>query len=89
MQMEDVITLGRRTLEAALIVGAPVLVITTVISLVINIAQVLTSVQETTVATVPRLATAAIAALLLMPWMLRKLVTFTIHLFSDFRPYMH
>lgn len=76
-------------MQTALIVGAPVLAIATVISLVISIVQVLTSVQDATVATVPRLLAAALGAVLLMPWMLRRLAMFAARLFSDFHPYLH
>ena len=89
MPMEDIIDLGRRTLEAALLVGAPILLIATVVSVTINIFQVLTSIQESTVATVPRLLATGAAALLLMPWMLRHLAAFTLELFSDFHRFTH
>lgn len=87
MGMETVIGLSRQTLETALWVGAPLLLIVTVVSLLINIGQVLTSLQDVTVSTVPRLAVVAFASFLLMPWMLRRLVMFTLRLFSDFRPF--
>ncbi len=89
MTMQMVIDLGRQTLKATLWLGAPLLVITMVISLVINVVQVLTSVQEQTVSTVPRLAVTAGCVFALMPWMLRHLVSFTVQLFSDFRPFVH
>ena len=88
MNTDQVVDLGRRTLEMALLLGLPLLAIATVVSLLVNIAQVLTSVQEVTVATVPRLAAVAVAALLLMPWMWRRLGLFTVQLFSDFGPYL-
>lgn len=88
MGSEQVIEIMRRTLETALLMGAPLLIIATVISLLINIVQVLTSLQETTVSTVPRLFAVAVATLLLMPWMVRHLATFTIELFSDLRPFV-
>jgi flagellar biosynthetic protein FliQ len=72
----------------ALWLGAPLLLIATVVSLLVNIVQVLTSLQETTISTVPRLAAVAIAAFLLMPWMVRRLGTFTLQLLSDFRPFL-
>jgi len=87
MPMEDVIALGRKTLEAALLVGAPILAIATIVSVVVNIVQVLTSIQESTVATVPRLLATAVAALALLPWMLRHLAAFTISLLGDLTPY--
>jgi flagellar biosynthetic protein FliQ len=84
----DAIDLARRTLEMALWLGAPLLIIATVVSLLVNIVQVLTSLQEATISTVPRLAAVAIAAFLLMPWMVRRLGTFTLQLLTDFRPYL-
>ncbi|MBI1749408.1 MAG: flagellar biosynthetic protein FliQ [Acidobacteria bacterium] len=87
MTAEQIIDLARRTLEVALWMSAPILIAATLVSVLINVVQVMTSIQETTVSTVPRLATVAAAAFLLMPWMLRQLVTFTTHLFSDFSPF--
>lgn len=88
MGSEQVIEIMRRTLETALLMGAPLLIVATVISLVINVVQVLTSLQETTVSTVPRLFAVAAATLFLMPWMVRHMAAFTVHLFSDFRPFV-
>lgn len=84
-----VVSLGRQTLETALLIGAPLLVVVTVVSVLINVGQVLTSLQDVTISTVPRLAVVAVTAFLLMPWMLRRLVMFTLHLFSDFRPFVN
>jgi flagellar biosynthesis protein FliQ len=86
--MGEAVELARRTLEAALWLGAPLLLIATVVSLLINIVQVLTSLQDATLSTVPRLAAVALAAFLLMPWIVRRLGVFTVQLFSDFRPYL-
>ena len=88
MSTDIVVELARRSLEAALWLAAPLLLIATVVSLAVNIVQVLTSLQETTLSTVPRLAAVATAVFLLMPWMVRRLGMFTVGLFSDFRPYL-
>ena len=89
MSPEQVVALARQSLETALWLGAPLLVIATLVSLLINVVQVLTSLQETTLSTVPRLAAVAAAALLLMPWMVRRLGMFAVQMFSDFRPFLH
>ncbi|TMQ32674.1 MAG: flagellar biosynthetic protein FliQ [Planctomycetota bacterium] len=89
MPTQDIVELARRTLEAAVGLAAPLLVIATVVSLAINVVQVLTSLQETTLSTVPRLAAVAAAVFLLLPWMVRRLGMFTVGIFSDFRPYLH
>lgn len=87
MGMEVVIALARQTLQTALWVGAPLLAIVMLVSLLINVGQVLTSLQDVTISTVPRLAVVGITTFLLLPWMLRRMVMFTLQLFSDFRPF--
>lgn len=88
MGTEQVVTLFRHTLQMALLLGAPLLVIAVLVSLLVNVAQVLTSLQDQTLSTVPRLAAMAAAILLLFPWMLRKLMFFTIGLWSDFHQFV-
>jgi len=80
-----VVSLSRQTIEAAFWVAMPILLAAMAVGLVINIAQVLTSVQDTTVSTVPRLTAVGVIVFLLTPWMLHHLVVFTYSLFSDFR----
>jgi flagellar biosynthetic protein FliQ len=58
------------------------------VGLLINVVQVLTSLQDPTVSTVPRLAAVAAAVLFLMPWMVRRVGMFTMQLFSDFHPFV-
>jgi len=89
MGMETIVGLGRQTLETALLVGAPLLVLVMLVGLLINIGQVLTSLQDVTLSTVPRLAVAAGGLFLLMPWMLKRLVTFALQIFSDFHPFLN
>ena len=88
MNTEQVVALARGSLEIALWLGAPLLVVATVVSLLINVVQTLTSLQDATIATVPRLAAVAIATLLFLPWMLRKLMFYTIGLWSDLHPFL-
>jgi flagellar biosynthetic protein FliQ len=89
MTPEQVVALSRQTIEAAFWVAAPVLLSAVVVGLIINIGQVLTSIQDTTVSTVPRLAAVGIILFLLAPWILHHLLVFTRALFGDFRLYTH
>ena len=84
MTPDVAVQLARETLQVALLLAAPILVVATVVSLLINIAQVMTSIQEHTVATVPRIVVVAVTTFVLLPWMLRKLMDFTVQLFADF-----
>ncbi len=89
MTVDHVVHLARLALLAAFWITMPVLGAATVISLLISIAQVMTSIQDTTVTTVPRLAAVGVILFVLTPWMLNHLLSFTILLFADFRPYTH
>jgi flagellar biosynthetic protein FliQ len=80
-----VVELSRRTLEAAIWVSAPILAVAVVVSLVVSLLQVLTSLQEATLSTVPRLGAVGAACFLLLPWMVRRMGGFTIAMFSDFK----
>jgi flagellar biosynthesis protein FliQ len=86
MGMETIVGLGRQTLETTVWIAGPLLVFVMLVSVLINVAQVLTSLQDVTLSTVPRLAVVAGALFLMMPWMLRRLMMFALQLFSDFRP---
>ncbi len=88
MGTDQVVALFRHTLQMALLMGAPLLLIAVFVSLLVNVVQVLTSLQDQTLSTVPRLAAMAVAIPLFFPWMLRKLMFFTIGLWSDFHPFV-
>lgn len=83
-----VVELSRRTLEATVWVAAPVLAVAVVVSLVVSVVQVLTSLQDATLSTVPRLAAVGAACFFLMPWMVRRLGMFTVAMFSNFAHYL-
>lgn len=88
MGPDQVVEIMRHTIETAFWMGAPLLVIATLVSLLINVVQVLTSLQDTTVSTVPRLFAVAAATFLLLPWMARHISAFTLQLFSDFHVFV-
>jgi flagellar biosynthetic protein FliQ len=88
MSPDVVVQLARETLLTTLWLAAPILLIATGVSLLISIAQVMTSIQEHTVATVPRLAVVAITTFILLPWLLRKMMGFSLQLFADFHRYL-
>jgi len=88
METEQVVALFRQTLQMALLIGAPLLLIAVLVSLLVNVVQVLTSLQDQTLSHVPRMAAMAASILLFFPWMLRKLMFFTIGLWSDFHPFV-
>jgi flagellar biosynthesis protein FliQ len=88
MGVDQVVLLGRMMLEEVVILAGPILTVAIVVSLAVNIVQVLTSLQDTTVASVSRLLATGSALFFAMPWMWRHLAHFTLSTLSDFHVYM-
>lgn len=88
MDVDQAVLLGRMLLEEVVILAGPILSVAIVVSLVVNIAQVLTSLQDNTISSVTRLLATGGALFLAMPWMWRNLTHFTLNMFSDFHVYL-
>ena len=88
MGVDQVVLLGRMMLEEVILLAGPILAVAIVVSLVVNIVQVLTSLQDTTVSSVTRLLATGTALFISMPWMWRHLANFTTNAFSDFHVYL-
>ena len=88
MDVDQVVLLGRMSLQEVVILAGPILAVAIVVSLIVNIAQVLTSLQDMTISTVARLIAAGGALFLFMPWMWRHMANFTIATISDFHVYL-
>jgi len=84
MGVDEVVLLGRLMLQEVVILVAPILLAAIVVSLVVNILQVVTSLQDQTLSHVPRLLVTGGVLFLMMPWMWRHLAHYTIDLLTDF-----
>ncbi|MBC8167300.1 MAG: flagellar biosynthetic protein FliQ [Bryobacteraceae bacterium] len=83
MTPEAAIQLIREALIAAVWIAGPILLVAFVIGLIINIVQIVTSLQDSAFSTIPRLAAFLVGFIFLMPWMVNRLMTYTIALFGD------
>jgi flagellar biosynthetic protein FliQ len=75
-------------LQEVMILVGPILGVAIFVSLVVNVAQVLTSLQDSTVSTVSRLLATGAALFFMMPWMWRHLAQYTLGMLSDFHVYL-
>ena len=78
MAPEQVIDMGRLTIETLLIMSAPLMIVALVVGLIIALFQALTSIQEMTLTFVPKILLVFIAMIMVMPWMGDVLNTFSI-----------
>lgn len=88
MGIDQVVFLGRSVLEETMLLSAPILGVAIVVSLLVNIVQVLTSLQDSTISTVARLIATGVAAFVTLPWMWRHLAQFTLGMVSNFQIYL-
>jgi flagellar biosynthetic protein FliQ len=80
--------MARRLLIEAMVLAAPLLISACLVSVVLSLLQTLTSVQEQTLTIVPRLFVVFVVTVITMPWLVRRLVTYTVALWSDFHRYL-
>lgn len=88
MGTDQVVDLMRHLLREALLVSAPILIAASAISFVLSLVQTLTSLQDQTLSTVPRLLAVVTLMLAAFPWFAKRLVSYTILLLTDFHRYL-
>lgn len=80
--------LMREVLREALLLSAPALLLVAGVSFLISVVQTLTSIQDQTIATVPRLLLTAVLLLVGAPWLMHHMVDYTVTLFTNFHRYI-
>jgi flagellar biosynthetic protein FliQ len=89
MTPEAAVQIIREALLAAFGLAAPLLLIGFGVGIVMNLVQVATSLQDSAFSTFPRLAAFLAGFILLMPWMLKQLVSYTVGVFTGIAKYGH
>jgi len=82
MNNDIVLGLISELLKLALVLSLPLLGVILVVGLLISILQVVTQVQDPSIAFVPKLILFGVALALLTPWMLSKLTAFGVAMFA-------
>ena len=88
MPEELVLRLAKQTLETVLIVSAPMLGAGLIVGIVISIVQIITSIHDTALAFVPRIVVTFVVFLIVFPWMMTTMVSYTQTLLTSFQPYV-
>ncbi|HUN82964.1 MAG TPA: flagellar biosynthetic protein FliQ [Terracidiphilus sp.] len=88
MTPDMVAELLRQLMKEALILAAPVLIAAAVLSFVLSLIQTLTSLQDQSLTTVPRLLAVAVILLVGMPWFLSRMAVYTRFLLSNFHRFL-
>lgn len=82
MEVSEAIVIGRDLMVTALLLSAPVVVVSLLVGVLISIAQTVTSIQEQTLSFAPRIVAVVGVVIYLTPWYLTTLRTFCQQLFE-------
>ena len=77
MNANDAIEIGRETIVVAIKLGAPAMLLALAVGLAIAFIQALTQIQEMTLTFVPKILVIMLSLIVLLPFMLGQLVSFT------------
>lgn len=88
MTPDMVAELLRQLMKEAMILAAPILIAAALLSFLLSLVQTLTSLQEQSLTSVPRLAAIALILLAGMPWFLERMAAYTRVLLEDFHRFL-
>ena len=88
MTPDLVAELLRQLMKESMILAAPVLIAAVLLSFILSLFQTLTSLQEQSITSVPRLAAVALILLVGMPWFLGRMAAYTRLLLVDLHRYI-
>lgn len=87
MDADYVIYLGRHTMETALLIAAPILLVCMITGIIVSLFQTVTQIRDMTLTMAPKIIGAGITALLFGNWMLQVLIRFTTEVYSQIQVY--
>ena len=87
MDVDTVLYLGRYTMETALLLSAPILLVCMFSGIIVSLFQTVTSIRDMTLTMAPKLIATGVTTLLFGNWMLQILMKFTTEIFSRIQGY--
>jgi flagellar biosynthesis protein FliQ len=81
MNQDTVVSLAAQAMSLALKVAGPLLIVSLAVGLVISVIQAVTQIQEQSLTLIPKIIGIAVVIVLLGPWMLGQLVSYTTALY--------
>ncbi|MCK5706264.1 MAG: flagellar type III secretion system protein FliQ [Candidatus Aureabacteria bacterium] len=82
MTPEMVMTIGKETAIALLMIASPMLILAVVVGVSVTIFQTVTNLKDQTLTFVPKIVAIVLALIFFMPFILQTLTSFTIKIFT-------
>jgi flagellar biosynthetic protein FliQ len=88
MTPEFVVSFAKESLILTLALSAPMLVLGLTVGLAVSIFQAVTSISEMTLTFIPKIVAVFLGIIFFAPWMLEKIMTFTINIITNIPMYI-
>lgn len=82
MGIEFVVDICRKAVQTSLMVAAPPMLAGMIIGLLVSIFQATTQINEQTLTFIPKIVAVFITLLIMTPWMIHTMVSFTTGIFT-------
>jgi flagellar biosynthesis protein FliQ len=82
VNQDVVISLAMQAMSLALKVALPLLLAGLVVGLIVSVFQAVTQIQEMTLAFIPKIVAVGVVLVVMGPWMLGQIVTYTEQLYG-------
>jgi flagellar biosynthesis protein FliQ len=83
MNQDTVVSICVSAMEIAMKIGLPLLLVGLVLGLIVSVFQAVTQIQEQTLTFIPKIIGLAVVLVVLGPWMLGEIITWTEDLYGQ------
>ena len=83
MNQDTVVNLATQAMSLALKIAGPLLLVALAVGLLVSVFQAVTQIQEQSLSLIPKIAGVAVVIIVLGPWMLGQLVSYTTALYTS------
>jgi flagellar biosynthesis protein FliQ len=83
VNQDTVVNLATQAMSLALKIAGPLLLVALAVGLLVSVFQAVTQIQEQSLSLIPKIAAVAVVIVVLGPWMLGQLVSYTAALYTS------
>ena len=88
MTNQFVLSLAEKGIYTILLVAGPLLLLALAVGLLVSVFQATTQIQEQTLAFIPKIIAVLVGLVFFGPWMLTKMIAFTIDLYQNLNQFV-
>ncbi|MEN1966861.1 flagellar biosynthesis protein FliQ [Lentibacillus sp. N15] len=88
MNSEFVLSLAEKGIYTILLITGPLLILALGVGLLVSIFQATTQIQEQTLAFVPKIVAVLVGLVFFGPWMLSRMIEFTVDLYQNLNQFV-